>query len=153
MALTRAQVEAVLVRRLTKFLTQAGMAVTTDGTNADLNDPIGYAVRRMGGTVASIAAVADTDLAVISAADTDQLLDLAELRALQSIETHLVDVDVVTGPVRVSKSQLAAQIAKTIDRKATQIANDYGAGVTAEIGTLDLNLSSRDLDDHTTPLI
>ena len=57
MALTRAAVEAVLLRRVGSLLEEVGLDGSTVN-NSDLNDPIGYAVRQVGGTVADASAAA-----------------------------------------------------------------------------------------------
>jgi len=67
MTITRANVESILIKRVGKLMTAADMdGSTVGGTNADLNDPIGRALRRIGYTTASIIAVADVDIAGVS---------------------------------------------------------------------------------------
>ena len=56
MAHTRASIEAILIRRCGRMLAATELdGSTIDGSNADLNDPIGWAIRQLGGAVASIA--------------------------------------------------------------------------------------------------
>src|SRR5690242_14586451 len=98
MSLTRANIETILVKRCGPLMTAAGMATTVLGSNADLNDPIGYAVRKAGGSVTSFVAVADADIAGVDELGYDQLLDLAELRTLETILGNLDDVDLRVGP-------------------------------------------------------
>lgn len=118
MTITRANVEAVLIRRVGKLLTATGLDGTTvDGTNDDLNDPIGKALRRMGRPVSSILAVADVDLAPVEA--IDQLLDLAELRTLESIHTNLDRDDVTTSIGGDSKA--LSDIGKRIEARITAL--------------------------------
>jgi len=45
------------------------------------------AIRKSGGSVADATAVADADVATVAEADVDQMLDLAELRALETART------------------------------------------------------------------
>ncbi len=146
MALTRAQVEAILIRRCGKLLTAAGLDGTTiTGTNADLNDPIGAAIRQCGGSVADIAAVADGDLAGIGADLYDQLFDLAELRTLESISGNLDDVNVQAGAIREDLGQLSDQVDRKIERKRAQAQRDYGVGLgTLEAGVLALDFMQKE---------
>ena len=86
MALTRANVEAILTKRTSKVMTFVSMDGTTvDGTNADLNDPIGVAIRECGGTTAAPELVTDADVATVVTADLDKLLDIGEYRLIGSI--------------------------------------------------------------------
>lgn len=130
MALTRADVESVIVSRVGSLMTQAGLDGTTiDGTNADLNDPIGWAVRQLGYTVADITSVADTDIDDVGAADYDKLLDHAEYRALLNIDGNLTLVDTKVGPRSESLNQLRAGVEKLLEAKKAQLVEDYDYGL------------------------
>lgn len=129
MALTRAAAEAVLVRRLGGLLAAAGLAVTTAGANADLNDPLAWAVGQAGGSVSDRTAVTDADLTTVDG--DDRLLDLAELRALESVAGNLALVDVTFGPHKESLGQLGERLEKLIARKRAQVARDHGIGAGA----------------------
>lgn len=148
MALTRANVEAILIRRVGKRMTQAALDGTTNtGANADLNDPIGWAVRKAGYTVDDISAVDNDDVARISTADIDKFLDLAEYRALQSILGNSTDVDtrVWTHGHEEKLSDLAEQLEKLIARKEKQIARDHGIGLgTLTAGKLSLGFQQQE---------
>jgi|GEM_PF-2298791 len=127
MSLTRANIEAVLVRRCGKLLTAAALDGTTvNGTNADLNDPIGSALRALGYTVASIVAVADSDLSTVGAGHIDQLLDLAELRTLESIQGNNDQVDVRSDDTEKRWAALGTRLEAAIARKRDQIVARYG---------------------------
>lgn len=130
MALTRANVESVLIRRLGRILAACQLdGATVDGSNPDLADPIGLAVRQLGGTTASIADVADADLATLADSQADALLDVAELRALESCLGNLPDVDVTVGPERESLGQLGTRLEAAIARKRSQVLRDHGIGL------------------------
>ncbi len=130
MTITRTQVERVLIRRCGKLLTAAGLdGATSNGTNDDLDDPIGSALRALGLSVADLSAVADTDLAAVTDAQIDQLLDVAELRTLETIEGNLDQVDITIGPRSESLNQLAKQVRTKIDAKRAALAAEYGTGV------------------------
>ena len=128
MTLTRANIEAILVQRCGAYMTAAGMVVTVAGSNANLNDPIGYAVRMSGGTVASYVAVADADILTVDSTDYDKLLDIAELRTLDSVATNLDDVDLTVGPRSEKLNQLALNLQAIMERKATRVEKSYGIG-------------------------
>jgi hypothetical protein len=148
MSLTRVQVETILVKRCGPLLTAAGMATTFAGANTDLNDPIGYAIRKSGGTVTAITAVVDADIATIDSSDHDQLLDLAELRTLETILGNLDDVDIRVGPRDEKLSQLRTDLEKRLARLQKRIQDEYGVtAVSMETGTIAL-----DFADHNEPL-
>lgn len=128
MALTRAQAEVILVDRLGPMMSKAGMAVTFAGSNADLVDPLGWAIRRMGYTVATFGAVTDADLASVATADIDQLLDLAEYRTLLNISGNIALVDTKVGSREEKLSQLVPQIRELIRIRWTQLEEEYGVG-------------------------
>jgi hypothetical protein len=133
MALTRATIEAVLIRRCGSLLTALGLDGTTaGGTNADLNDPIGWALRQMGVVLTTALTVADVDVELVASADYDQLLDLAELRTLETLLTHPDLVTVRVDDLQKNWSDLGKRIETAITRKRAQMARDYGTG----LGTL-----------------
>ena len=129
MALTRANVEFLIVARTGPLLTAAGMAVTVAGANADLNDPIARAVRALGHAVASAVLVANADVAAVTTAETDEFLDLCELFALQNILGNLDDVDIKVGLDSEALNQLATKVERAIERKQKVIARLYGYGL------------------------
>ena len=146
MALTRATVEAILLRRCGTALQQAGLDYTTaNGENDDLNDPIGSAVRWLGGTVASAAAVSDSDLGGVDVLDHDALFDLAELRVLETCLNHVLDqVDTTLGPQSRSLAQFAAALERKIERLQERAKTFYGIGVAALLaGVADLDFMEK----------
>ena len=147
MATTRAQVETILIRRAGKWLIAAGLDGTTiSGSNVDLNDPLGFAIRACGGTVASIASVADADLATVPDSDLDKLLDIAELRTLESILGNYRLVDAKAGPVEAKASQLADRLERAIARLRSQLAIRYGIeGSSLSAGVIMLSIAETNL--------
>jgi len=141
MALTRANVEFLLEARLSPLLSAAGMDSTTvDGTNVDLNDGIGRAVRDLGYAVASAVLVADADVGLVPAAEHNEFLDAAELHTLSNILGNLDDVDITVGPRTEKLNQLATKIERKIERLRKSMALVYGyslATVTTGYITLD----------------
>ncbi|MBN1815320.1 MAG: hypothetical protein JXA14_26045 [Anaerolineae bacterium] len=120
---TRAQVETIIVKRCGPMMTLATMdGMTVDGTNADLNDPIGWSVRALGGTVSNPTSVSAADVATVSSEYLDQLLDLTELRTLRSVLTNLELVDIDVGPRSEKFSQLVERIAARIAELSVDLA-------------------------------
>lgn len=150
MAITRAQAEQILVKRLGGWMTEAGLEVTSAGGNKDLNDALGYATRKVGGTVASVTNVTDSDLAGISSDDYDALLDIAEWRTLTNLARGLGKVDTRVGPLAQSFSQLRRDVLDAAKEKRAQIENDHsgllGASLEAGVITLDIALKDDDVE-------
>lgn len=135
MSLTRANVEVILIARVGALMTEAGMDGTTvDGTNADLNDPIGWAVRQLDYTVASVVLVATADVANVAEAEYDEFFDYGEYRALQNIRGNLALVDIRQGPQDQKFSQLAEQIGAMLATMKSDMERSYGFGL-SEIGS------------------
>jgi hypothetical protein len=129
---TRAQVETVLIKRAGKLLTAAGLDGTSHvGANADLADPIGYALRTCGFTVADISNPTTAEVTSVSNADIDKLLDIAELRTCENISGNLDDVDYTLGPQSESLGQLSTKLDTKIARLREKILTDYGIGAMA----------------------
>jgi hypothetical protein len=149
MAYTRSGAETVLVGRLRAKMVMVGFAVTTAGSNADLNDPFAVALRRMG--VAASSPVVDADIAGLTADQYDEFVDRAELRLLQSIVGNIDLTDISVGPRRESLGQLADQCEKAIARLEKSIANEWGAGLSGlETGSLTLDFQQKSDDEDLT---
>lgn len=115
MALTRAVAETVLVKRLGPMMAVGELAVTIVGTNADLDDPLAWATRGVGGSTAAHNTVTDAELALIAAADYDDLMLLAEWRTLLNIRGAMDFVDIMTGPRSEKLHQHVAQLQQMLD--------------------------------------
>ena len=148
MTITRVALETILVQRCERMLTFVGKAITFVGSNASLSDPIGYAVRQLGYTVANPVTVADTDLQNIPDADIDQLLDYAELRTLENVMGNMDAVDISNGPEKENFSQVSTTLEKRIKALTEKIAATYGAGIVAETGNLISNFAAHDDDSE-----
>ncbi len=146
MSLTRANIEAVLIKRCGHLLTVAGLDGTTvAGTNADLGDPIAFALRQIGVGVTTPTSPTDAEVASASTDDTDQLLDLAEIRTLETILQHLLDlVDTEAGARVDAYSQLAAGIQARLERAQAQAKALYGWTA----GTLESGYAYLDFAQH-----
>lgn len=148
MTLTRAQVELILISRCGPVMKAAGMDVNANPSpNADLNDPIGYALRRLGYSVADVSAVANTDVDDVSTDDYDALFDLAELRTLQNVIGNYALVDSRVGQLSESYSQLRDGLEKRIEKLKDQIESDYGIGGSSlQGGTIELDFVDHNED-------
>ena len=114
---SRANVEAVIVKRLGVMLRAAGLDSTTvAGTNVDLNDPIGAALMQMGYPVADIALVTTAEVAAVPALKLNKFLEVVEARTLSNILQSLNDVSVFVGPKGNQLARLVAQTQSTADR-------------------------------------
>ena len=136
MTITIANCNAVLGQRLRRLLAAVGL----DSNSIDLNDAISYAVRELGGTVASASGVVDNDLTGVSATDENQFFDIAEYRALETLINELsVKVTMQVGPRSQNYSDIAAILDKILSRKAKTLKDKYGIGLsTITGGVIDL---------------
>jgi hypothetical protein len=99
---------------------------TVDGTNADLNGPIGQAIRDLGYTVSNPVLVSDTDVAQVTDSELNEYLDITELHTLEAILGNLDDVDIRVGPRSEKFNQLAKQVEAKIDRLEKNLDKKYG---------------------------
>ena len=131
--LTRLEIDAALVARVGKLLAWAGLSVTiTPGTPlAATNEPIASALEELGVNPATRSAVADGDLAKLDDSMQGQVVDLAELRAMEMAESTWS-----ANPLRRRWDDYeedfgrysAATISATIERKRKEYAARYGGG-------------------------
>lgn len=148
MAISRANVENVLVSRAGPLLTKAGQDGTTvDGTNTDLADPIAWALRQVGYTTADITNPTTAEVAAASD-DVDEVVDLAELRTLESLLGNLDDVDITLGPRSEHLSQLAKQVETKLKRVAKWVEKTYGYGASV-LGTGTITVEFAEHQDGT----
>ncbi len=147
MALTRVQVEKVMVRRAGKRLAFVGLDGTTiNGSNADLADPISQTLMAMGYPVADITDPEDSDLAGVT--DINQFLDRCELRVLETIHGNMDMVDYSTGPRSESLSQFTSDLENAIERQREKLQTEYGVGLgTMTGGHIGLNFVTKGDDE------
>jgi hypothetical protein len=124
-------------------LAYAGLdGVTVDGTNQSLNDPIAAGLASLGVAAAGLA-VADPDLLAVDSIAARQLLDVAELRALESILGNKASPDQRALNSYLYEGRFYAQLQKTIAYKNSQVEREYGIGVpTVSAGVLDLGFAA-----------
>lgn len=126
--ITRANLEAEIVSRIGAWMTNAGLAVTIAGSNADLNGPIGWAIRVSGGATASPALVTDADVATLGDAYYDQLVDLAQLRTLESIAQSWTAGGKVSGLGFSVEDTFSADVGTAMAALRASILTRYGIG-------------------------
>jgi hypothetical protein len=148
---TRADIEQELVSRAEAWLTAASMAVTYAGANADLNSPIAWAIRQAGGSVTAPALVTSTDVQTVADADYDKLLDLAELRTLQSILGSYALVDAKAGPVEAKSSQLAERIERRIAELKAWLKSEYNIGGSSVLSFVPITYGVCASDEYSSP--
>jgi len=121
---------------------------TVTGSNADLNDAIGAAIRRLGGTVTTPTSVTDTDVQTVATADFDALLDIAELRVLYSIRGNLIYVDTTAGPFTDRYSDIGDYLKDQIDALEEKIEDEHGiGGPVPQVGVIQREIASHDEDE------
>lgn len=121
MALSVTDLNSILLKRTSKYLTAAGFV----GNDADLVDPLRWALSMLGVTTASLTAIVDADLITINGIEIDALLDLAELRTLEISLGNLTSVTVKAGPVTQNLSDLAKNLISILDTKRKGIIARY----------------------------
>lgn len=137
----------MLIARCGKLLAAAGLdGSTVDGTNAALSDPLAEALRSLGVAPASPASPSTADLAGVADASAPQLLDVAELRALETVLSNWAEPDQVAGQDnRQDLGKLRDSLERTVARKSERARSlyGYGADATASAGLLDLGFQTR----------
>lgn len=124
MSITRQDVDTILTRRIGAYLEEASMTAS-GSVNPYLTDPIRWALYMLGVSTASYTAVTDADLGNVAGTAVDALLDLSELRALESVLTNYTNVTTKVGQVEESRSDLGARIRTAIEDKRKRVAAIY----------------------------
>lgn len=144
MPLTRANVETILIARCGRLLTLSGLNGTTqDGTNVALADPIRQGLSSVSIVTATLGIVADDDLAMVDSTTIDEMLDVAELRALESCLGNLDQPDQMADTNNEQwLGRLRDSIEKTVARKQALLQKQYGVGLgSLSTGVLDLGFA------------
>lgn len=142
MALTRANVEVILTKRAAKIMAFVSMAVTYAGSNADLDDPIGVAIRECGGTTTDVTAITDADVGTVAVADYDKLFDIAEYRLLSSIIGNFDKYGLKVGPRSGYQSQVREGIENRLKTLYEELMAKYGyTAASPEIGTVTMDFA------------
>lgn len=122
---TRSQVEKLLLQRTGQLLTKVGLdGTTSDGTNENLADPIGWALSKLSAPPADPTEPIDAEVAAVG--NLYALLDLAELRTLENILGNMDLVTAEVGPRREEYNDLAKRLLARIPAKRKEIEKEYG---------------------------
>ena len=136
MAVTIERIETVLGRRIGNYLAAAGMSAESS-PNPYLSDPIAWALRMLGYPTEELDAATDDDLTSLAVAHQDALLDLAELRALESCLTQYSRVSGSVGPVSEQWGELGNRLATLVKTKRDNVAAQHGSLLTQPLTPTD----------------
>jgi hypothetical protein len=127
--LTVALIEAELLARLGPYLRRVGLDGTAaDGKNSALRGPIRGAVCSLGLPTSDPIAVVDSDVAGVAGFALERLLDVAEMKALETCWGNWPEVDQQAGEERQDLSQLADRIERRIRLLSDRTAGPYTTG-------------------------
>lgn len=136
--MTRSSLVAVLNRRVGPWVALA-----------DLDDAASYALRTFGIAVADPAAVADADLSLVTADQSNGVLDVAEWRALESVLNNLTPDELRKVGVTADPAAVSLLLRQRADRLYARVRDSYSIGLpTLQIAVVALN--SQQQDDATT---
>lgn len=117
------EANAVLIQRCGAYMTAAGLTADTGA----LIDPVRWGLAALGFTPASILVVTDADLAGVTTAErTDALLDLAEIRLLETCLTNLTAVTTAAGTVKQDFSDWSKNLQAIIPQKRANASKRFG---------------------------
>jgi hypothetical protein len=129
---TLADVTAVVTDRCGAYLQQAQIETGETGAPS-VNQAVAWALRALGYPVASLRMATDAEVLAVGAAQVDALLDLVELRTLESVQTNLTAVKVSAGPVEEDYNHLADRLAKIVNEKRANCAARHGQWLTVPL--------------------
>lgn len=143
-AITAAQLDRALLRRVGGQYAYAGLDSTTaDGTNHDLLDCKVEGLRSLGLYPASLDAVTDADLAGVTAEQQGQLLDVAELRAFETVLGNRAAADRKALDSEQYDGRFYSHLELTVTRKRKQVERQYGHGLgSLTSGVFDLGFAA-----------
>ena len=118
-------IQVVVTDRCSQFLAEAAQ-LTGGESMPSVDQAIAWALRALGHTPASIRVATEPEVAAVTDGQLDALLDLTELRLLESVQTNLTAVTVKAGPVQEDYNDLAARLATIVNEKRTNAAARHG---------------------------
>lgn len=142
----RGEVETLLLNRCAGVMEVADMDYTTaSGSNADLNDPIAFAVRRTEGTVTDPTNVSDADVSSVESTRFDEMVDIAEWRLLTNIWGNYTLIDFKLGPRQEKNDQIRLGLQRRIEKTEKTLQDVYGfASAEGETGVISLDFAEHD---------
>lgn len=122
---TIADVKAIVEDRCAALLALA-REIAGDALTPDVDQAIAWALRALSYPVASLLQAAGGEVQAVAAGHLDALLDLVELRTLESIQTGFTAVTVKAGPVQEDYNHLADRLDEIITEKRVNVAARHG---------------------------
>lgn len=118
-------VTEIVTNRYAALLAQA-QALSGDSFTPSIEQAIAWALRALGYPTTSLRYAAPADVAAVADGKLDALLDLVELRMLESIQTGFTAVTVKAGPVQEDYNHLADRLAEIVNEKRANVAARHG---------------------------
>jgi hypothetical protein len=119
------EVREIVGNRLAALLAQA-QTLAGDAFTPSFEQATAWALRALGYPAASVLGATAGEVQAVSAGHVDALLDLVELRMLESIQTGWTAVTVKAGPVQEDYSSLADRLDKIVTEKRANVAARHG---------------------------
>ena len=135
-------------------MTHLGMdGLTIAGTNADLTDSIGAAIRFLGGTTSDPTAITDSDILTIPDANLPAIYDAAEMYLVAAMRSQITDVDEVVGPFSAKLSQLPDRLLADWKLLKAKLEDEFGiGGVEAAMGVITQEFAQHEAGSSDTDL-
>jgi hypothetical protein len=112
---------------------------------ADLDDALGYSLGHLGVLTADALAPADADLVAVAQADHAQLLDVARLRALETVLLNLTSDLLREAGVSEKVEDVRPTIERAIAVARRDVLDRYGVGLsTLTAGVISLDFAATD---------
>jgi hypothetical protein len=141
MPLLVADVQAALAGRCGGLVASAGLDAAP--SSPAWLDPIASSARELNLTLASPLTVVDADLAGVPNGRVSQLVDVAELRALESALGNYSRVTQAVGLGSQALGEVRVGLEAAITRKAKYVAEKYGVGRgSLSLGTVSLGFNA-----------
>ena len=118
-------VQEIVSNRYAALLAQA-QTLSGDSFTPSIEQATAWSLRALGYPVASLRFAAPDELAAVADGKLDALLDLVELRMLESIQTGFTAVTVKAGPVQEDYNHLADRLDKIVNEKRANVAARHG---------------------------
>ena len=122
---TVADVQEIVDNRCAALLALA-REIAGDALTPDIDQAISWALRALGYPAASLLVATNGEVQAVSSGQLDALLDLVELRVLESIQTGFTAVTVRAGPVQEDYNHLADRLDRVIAEKRSNVAARHG---------------------------
>ncbi len=146
MPLNRTYIIATLIARLGGWWALVGFPIApADTTNTSFDDCLAVSGRLLPLQLLDFTTLTDADLTAVTAGQLDQLVDVAEWRAVRTIRANWSQVSQSVNNEKQDLNDIAARVEKA-DLRLTDFVKDvYGIGLgTIVPGTVDLDFQSED---------